>query len=307
MSKLHVISAIIATTFLLNTAQANTLRFLSGEIYAAEISTNTDLIGNAASPANELEANDSYSSFNSAKALKDIDPDKKSYLVLFIKLDQNRKISIYDYTVKSEGEMYNCVSIAKDDDIFTPYDPTNDIDEWTFTKRTVYYKMLFVVEQDANAEESEYAKFTLVYNLTSPATSIKLKAKKLGSAPFSAKGSLKGGKYAPEPKPVEIPVETDFTIPTTDAELNAYISGTWINSATQEELSFSAENKDQPQGWAIIGGALTKLADSTTEGTAVTISTQNEITIAEVKYTRKGATEVASVEEATPAEEAPAE
>jgi len=196
MSKRHVIPAFIFTTFLLSTAHANTLRFLSGEIYAAELSTNDTLIGNAASPANELESNDSYSSFNSAKALKDIDPDKKSYLVLFIKLDLNRKISIYDYTVKSKEEEYNCVSIAKDDDTFSPYDPTNDTEEWIFSDGTVFYKMLFVVEQNATpSSSSKDANFTLKYNHTKTSTTVRLKAKKLGSDPFSAKSSLKEGKY----------------------------------------------------------------------------------------------------------------
>ena len=110
----------------------------------------------------------------------------------------------------------------------------------------------------------------------------------------------------PEPKPVEVVAEpvAEFIIPTTETEQDKYISGIWINDTTKEEISFSTENKGQAQGWAIIEGALMKLNDSTTEGTAITISTQNAIAIAEVKYARKELTVPA---EDAPAEDAPAE
>lgn len=294
MSKLHAISALIATTLLINTTQAsNTLRFISGKIYAAEVSTNNTLIGNAATPANKLESNADYRSFNSAKALKDIDPAKKSYLVLFVKLDYKRTLSIYDYSVVSGGQEYNCVSIAKNDDIFQPYDPTG-VDEWTVSKSNIYYKMLFVIEQDKNTDGKTHGNFTLKYNLTSPATQLKFKAKLLGAAPFSTKGSLKGGQYAPEPKPAPAPTPaaeaSGFATPKTDAELELYITGIWINQTTKEEIILSSNEKNKAQGWAIKDGALIKLADSTTDGTPIITVNQDEITIAGTKFTRKDLT-----------------
>ena len=39
------------------------------------------------------------------------------------KLDSKRKLSIYDYTVKTSSGLYNCVSISEGNKIFMPYDP----------------------------------------------------------------------------------------------------------------------------------------------------------------------------------------
>lgn len=196
MSLIRTILIVSLVIFFINTTHADTLRFISGEIYAAEVSTNKLLIGDADQPGNLNELNPIYKQFNYAKKLTEMDEDSKCYLVLFVKLDPKRKLSIYDYTVVINGDKYNCVSITKGDKIFQPFDPTDKSDDsWEVTGSNSIYKMLFVIEYSDIDNKGSKMNFKLVYNLSTPRITKKIKATVLGDDPFSTVGSLKGGKF----------------------------------------------------------------------------------------------------------------
>ena len=72
---------------------AETLRFRSGEILAAELSAKLPYIMN-----------------RSAADLADL-PEQSIYAALTVSLDPGRRISIYDYSLKVSGTKYRCIAL----------------------------------------------------------------------------------------------------------------------------------------------------------------------------------------------------
>ena len=93
MKKWLFLSFCAAVGFAAPRLAAETLRFRSGEILAAELSTSLPYIMN-----------------RSSADLADL-PEQRVYAALTVSLDPGRKISIYDYSLKVSGTKYRCVAL----------------------------------------------------------------------------------------------------------------------------------------------------------------------------------------------------
>ncbi len=91
--KTLLISWVLAALSLAPRLAAETLRFRSGEILAAELSPTLPYIMN-----------------RSAADLADL-PEQRIYAALTVSLDPGRKISIYDYSLKVSGTKYRCIAL----------------------------------------------------------------------------------------------------------------------------------------------------------------------------------------------------
>ena len=89
---------ILSTLFIIGSIgslHAAKLRFRSGDILAAELSSRTVAVSNL--------NKDAFPNL----------PEQKIYAVITVQLDKSRKISIFDYTLNAPGGDYPCVAFAK--------------------------------------------------------------------------------------------------------------------------------------------------------------------------------------------------
>ena len=92
----HVVCVILL--FCAGAASAETVRFRSGEILCAELSKEKP---EGVRNADKLDLSEL--------------PDRKVYAALTVALDPGRKISIYDYSLKSFGVVNRCIALRNGD------------------------------------------------------------------------------------------------------------------------------------------------------------------------------------------------
>lgn len=267
--------SVATSIFFLNCVDAKPVRFQSGEIHGVQLTTNKAQIGDADKPTNKSNSN-----YNDSKDLLKIESSKKAYLVLFVKIDPLRKLSIYDYTIFANGDNYNCISIANGDDKFKSYDPTNNSSKFVFTRNDKYHKMLFVIEKSKNYKRGVENTLSLKYHLTDKVISQKISAKILGSDQLTIPASL-------SIKVVASKNNTSFRIPKSNAEIASYILGTWFNKDTNNQFKFSSNNRNKKWGWKIVDGKLYRITESLNDLKLIKIVSKSVILIKDSKCVRK--------------------
>ena len=144
MKKVLFLSILIVLFAVVVTADedATSRRFCLGWIVAAEISSKPVTVWNQ----------DTY-------AFKDKFKDK-AFAVVAVKLDRDRTLSIYDFSLVFDGGKYPCVALRKGISDF-------NASTWQFTDTLAeeVYSMLFVVEYP-DLYSAKKIKLKLVYNLS---------------------------------------------------------------------------------------------------------------------------------------------
>lgn len=92
--KITTLACILLLSLTVAELSAQTVRFRSGEILAAELSKE---------PPEDVRNRDELD-------LSDL-PDRRIYAALTVSLTSGRKISIYDYSLKAGGVKYRCVAL----------------------------------------------------------------------------------------------------------------------------------------------------------------------------------------------------
>lgn len=129
--------AVFCLTSITN-AMDNSIRFRSGTILAAEISSKKpDIV-----IPNKYDSLPSYSS--------------PMYAVLYVKFDEGRAFSLYDYILSVSGKPYRCVAVAENSGTF-------NTDAWDLQKTdpSKIYRLLFVTESLPGQQIEYTLKFRL--------------------------------------------------------------------------------------------------------------------------------------------------
>lgn len=137
---MKILSAFLAVFFMtsMTYAMENTMRFRSGTILAAEISSKRpDIV-----IPNKYDSLPSYSS--------------PMYAVLYVKFDEGRAFSLYDYILSVSGKPYRCVAVAENSGTF-------NTDAWDLQKTdpSKIYRLLFVTESLPGQQIEYTLKFRL--------------------------------------------------------------------------------------------------------------------------------------------------
>ena len=160
MKKILLLSLFAITASL----SAGVIHFRSGQIIAAEISASSPKI-------NQLDEKFAFPTL----------PKDRLYAVVSVKLDDARKISIFDYSLESFGATYPCIAINSSGSF--------ESSELTFSTPGKCIQLLFIIEnQSMNKTESLKLKCNLpptdgTYDLLIPFSY-------LGHRPFSSPGTI---------------------------------------------------------------------------------------------------------------------
>lgn len=162
------------------------IRFRSGWIVAAEQSTSSPKIINISKyePPSRITAD-------------------VAYVALVMRLDEGRKLSIYDYVLKRGPSEYHCIALRENDGDF---DSSKWLIENTNPKKT--YTMLFKIQTAPFGQSSD---LDLKFNLISPAGEyLRIKINNLRAAKFTNPNKIpEDGIYAQRliPKDELVPVK----------------------------------------------------------------------------------------------------
>lgn len=145
----------------------NLLRFRSGTIYSAEVSTKQPLVQNDLPYAFER-------------------PAKPAWAELVVKFDRGRSFSIYDFSLDADGKKYPCYSYAEEEE---PY----ALERWYLKKSNPnkFYRLLFLID-DIGSNESTMPQYELTFRLfKSPIPTPKVPLRNMLDADFTPVNKIK--------------------------------------------------------------------------------------------------------------------
>jgi len=162
-----------------------TLRFISGEIYGIHLKKS-----NSRAESFEKSYNKRFSKikslleYNKATQPVRIHRNNKYYLSVFVKLDPNRKLSLFDYSISNSNGKYDCLAITSKGKSFPLYDPREaGNNNWLISKSPqTIYQMLFIVDERSQLKPNQLAEYKLHYNLHQPQIFSKIYAQNVSKA-----------------------------------------------------------------------------------------------------------------------------
>lgn len=180
---------------------ANIIRFHSGYIYAAELSSANKDIKKIDILIPENERLKQYQSFNEYRPLTTIPDKQKMLAVVYVKLDKGASLTPYDYTLKTWTGEYRCLSVAPNDTAFKPISYSKVSNLVISSSETVYVRMLFMIPVwEKQRKNKEIFPLKLSYKLSKPSIDQRVNFNNRKDSPFPIWDDLIGGTYSQDSK-----------------------------------------------------------------------------------------------------------